>query len=241
MAATATVLTATLLSLSLAALCLFGYLAIAFLAFDQPIASSYSGPNGPLVTSSSGKIEGVFRQILGQRISAFYGVPFARPPIGFLRFARPQPVDKWKGVFRATSMPSACMQFHSDILPWDNGAKVSESEDCLKLNIWTPDTENNKSRPVLIWIHGKITSASSSCLICIMFLLLQRSQGGGFVSGHMMMPEFDGAVLSAFADSVVAMMNYRVGVFGFLNLGDDDISGNMGMFDQVSRRYVMPC
>lgn len=49
-----------------------------------------------------------------------------------------------------------------------------------------------------------------------------------------MMPEFDGSVLSAFADSVVAMMNYRVGVFGFLNLGDGDISGNMGLFDQVS-------
>lgn len=49
------------------------------------------------------------------------------------------------------------------------------------------------------------------------------------------MPEFDGAVLSAFSDSVVAMMNYRVGAFGFLNLRDENIKGNMGMFDQVSQ------
>lgn len=166
MAATATVLTATLLSLSLAAVCLFGYLAIAFLAFDQPVTSPSAAPNGPLVISSSGKIQGVFRQTLGQRISAFYGVPFARPPIGFLRFARPEPVDKWRGVFKATSMPPACMQFHSDILPWDANAKVPESEDCLKLNIWTPDTDGNKSRPVLIWIHGMTLPCLPTHLIC---------------------------------------------------------------------------
>lgn len=156
MAAATTALTATLLSLSLAGVCLFGYLAIAFLAFDHPITGSYYQPNGPLVTSSTGKIEGVFREILGQRISAFYGVPFARPPVGKLRFARPQPVNRWKGVFQATSLPAACMQFHSDAIPWDT--KVSESEDCLKLNIWTPDSDSNKSRPILIWIHGMSTS-----------------------------------------------------------------------------------
>ena len=213
--ATATIVTASLLSVSLAAICLFGYMSIAFLAFDPPSPSiQFNRQDGPIVHTSSGRVEGVFREVLGHQICAFYGVPFASPPIGSLRFARPQPAAKWKGVFKAKFQPPACVQYMSDSveLPWSNkDHPVPQAEDCLKLNIWTPSTGGNSSRAVLIWIHG-----------------------GGFISGHIRSPEFDGSVLSAYTDSVVAMMNYRVGVFGFLDLGDDDISGNMGMFDQVS-------
>lgn len=215
--ATTTIITATLLSISLAAVCLFGYLAIAFLAFDQPAGRTEA--TGPVVPTSSGRIEGVFLQVLGQQISAFYGIPFASPPIASLRFARPEPPAKWKGIFKAKHQPPACLQYKASSidLPWNNKQNpVPESEDCLKLNIWTPNTTSNKntSRPVMVWIHG-----------------------GGFISGHIRSPEFDGSILSAYTDSVVAMMNYRVGVFGFLDLGDDEISGNMGLFDQV--RHVL--
>lgn len=158
----------------------------------------------------------MFREVLGHRLSAFYGVPFASPPVGSLRFARPKPPAKWKGIFQAKFHPPACIQHKSESieLPWISIERpVPESEDCLKLNIWTPNaggSGGNSSRPVLLWIHG-----------------------GGFITGHIRSPEFDGSVLSAFTDSVVAMMNYRVGVLGFLNLGDEDISGNMGLYDQV--------
>lgn len=222
MSSSETILTATLFSISLTVVCLFGYLSIAFLAIDPLNFSSLSSsltnsaivPDGPIVHTSSGKVEGYFHEVLGQRINVFLGIPYATPPIGSFRFSRPEPVIRWKGTLKAKSQPPACMQFNSQNidLPWIRpDDPVPESEDCLKLNIWTPYlSQSNKSLPVMIWIHG-----------------------GGFVAGHVRMPEFDAAIFSAFGNVVVAMMNYRVGLFGFLDLNDDDISGNMGLFDQV--------
>lgn len=174
----------------------------------------------PFIHSSTGRMQGIYVDRLGIKVSTFLGIPYAVPPVGSLRFSKPEPY-KWRGVFVANKKPASCMQFKSTIpLPWnDDNITRDESEDCLKLNIWTPDaslgpsretSERKLNRPILVWIYG-----------------------GGFVSGSVNMPEFDGSILAAYTDSVVAMMNYRVGVFGFLNVPSTDIQGNMGLHDQV--------
>ncbi|HXA93391.1 MAG TPA: carboxylesterase family protein, partial [Steroidobacteraceae bacterium] len=83
-------------------------------------------------------------------ILSWKGIPFAKPPLGVLRFRAPQPADSWSGVRDATQYGSACIQlpFFSDV-----DAPIVGSEDCLTLNIWSPATDERR-RPVLVWIHG---------------------------------------------------------------------------------------
>ncbi|KAI1299615.1 Acetylcholinesterase-1 [Halotydeus destructor] len=191
------------------------YALIAFMSsnLDIPQNDQLTG-SGPMVTTTSGLIEGINLTVMNKTVSAYLGIPYAVAPVGSFRFGRPEPVIKHRGVFKAKSQPISCMQFVSDNidLPW-NRHDLEQSENCLKLNIWTTASGNqsaSKLKPIMVWIHG-----------------------GGFVSGHISNPDFDGSVLSAFTDTVVAMMNYRLGVFGFLNLGHPDIEGNMGLYDQV--------
>merc|ERR1719422_2360935 len=83
----------------------------------------------------------------------FYGVPYARPPIGPFRLMAPQPLEPWEGVFdNKKSMSAVCLQ--KDALPWEN-----VSEDCLYLTLATPAILNGEviqdtSLPVMVWIHG---------------------------------------------------------------------------------------
>lgn len=115
-------------------------------------------------------------------VRAFRGVPFAQPPIGTLRFRPPQAVKPWKGVRIATHFAAAAMQ---------PGSRVdAQSEDCLYLNIWTP--ENAQGLPVFVWIHG-----------------------GGFTGGTSFRP---GAAEFARDGVVCVTIAYRLGVFGFLDV-----------------------
>ena len=212
-------LCATLLTFVLVTFCCIGYLLLAYVVFTKvPPGANRAHVdetiNGPTVMTTTGRVEGVRISRLGKHVDAFLGIPYASSPTGELRFSRPEPVPKWKGVYRAHRQPPACMQFTSNAieLPWSIKDLEQSETDCLRLNVWAPVTSKvNASRPVMIWIHG-----------------------GGFVSGHISSPEFDGSALASYTDTVVAMMNYRVGVFGFLNLNHPDIEGNMGMYDQVT-------
>lgn len=175
-------LLASLITLVLILTCILCYVYVGFVLFDanevssdgRSASSSSSSPStsfkfrnvgqqenstsGPIVSTTSGKVEGLYLEVLGKRIQVFYGIPYATPPIGSLRFARTNPVIKWRQTLRAVNQPPTCLQFKSpDIdLPWVGDERIEESEDCLKLNVWTPSSSisTNRTRPTIIWIHG---------------------------------------------------------------------------------------
>uniref|UniRef100_A0A8C6B803 Carboxylic ester hydrolase n=1 Tax=Monodon monoceros TaxID=40151 RepID=A0A8C6B803_MONMO len=152
-----------------------------------------------------------------QPVAVFLGVPFARPPLGSLRFAPPQPAEPWIFVKNTTSYPPMCSQ---DPVA---GQVISElftnrkeninlrfSEDCLYLNIYTPADLRKRSRlPVMVWIHG-----------------------GGLMLGGA--STYDGLALSAHENVVVVTVQYRLGIWGFFSTGDEHSRGNWGHLDQLA-------
>ncbi|GLG92609.1 Acetylcholinesterase [Gryllus bimaculatus] len=163
------------------------------------------------VSVRSGALKGRRRRTEGgQPFHSFEGVPYAKPPIGPLRFKAPQPTESWTGVRDATKVGNMCL--HYDSLE----KKIQGDEDCLFLNIYTPQLpsgSNKTSLPVMVYIHG-----------------------GGFVIGRGDLYEPD-----PFMDKgvVVVNLNYRLGPLGFLSLGTLDVPGNAGLKDQtMALRWV---
>ena len=138
-------------------------------------------------------------------------IPYARPPVGELRFRKPVPVENWRDVLLATRVPNSCPQTLSPPGVFDEwNTKAPLSEDCLFLNVWVPKKlRAYRNASALIWIHG-----------------------GGFSSGASTLDQYDGAYLAVTSDVIVASMNYRVGALGFLYVGVDEAPGNVGLFDQ---------
>lgn len=151
----------------------------------------------------------------------FKGIPYAKPPVGNLRFKRPQRVENWEGVLKATHFGNRCAQedledsfYHKEFYE-DEGYKTSISEDGLYLNIWAPKTDNNTLLPVAFYIHG-----------------------GAFMGGCGHEIEFR---TDAFAKNgvILVTINYRLGIFGFLShpwLQKEDAfaCGNYGLLDQIA-------
>lgn len=134
-------------------------------------------------------------------IQAFRGIRYAEPPTGERRFLPPVAASGWEGTLDGTAFPNRAMQPPSaDIL--GPGAPGEIREDCLFLNITTPSVEGSH-RPVLFWIHG-----------------------GAFTMGSA--NEYDGSVLADQGDVVVVTINYRLGLFGFLDLSQqgDEFAGS---------------
>src|SRR5579864_2203524 len=83
----------------------------------------------------------------GTAIRVYKGIPYAAPPVGELRWKPPQRVTPWPGVLVAKSFSPICPQS-------DRYNLGRQSEDCLKLNIWTPARSAGDKLPVMVWIHG---------------------------------------------------------------------------------------
>lgn len=135
----------------------------------------------------------------------FKGIPYAKPPVGPLRFMPPQPAGSWKDTL-------SCMKFGSQASQGGGAGGLKGSEDCLSLNVYTPTTARRAKLPVLVWVHGGSLTGGS----------------GMGMNGH------------AFADDdsvVTVTINYRLGVLGFMYLGDVgkayQSSGNNGLLDLI--------
>lgn len=160
--------------------------------------------------TENGIIEGNYNTHTG--IQTYFGVPFAKPPVGELRWKAPQPLDNWKGVKETKSFGPRPMQtmVFGDMKSRSEGV----SEDCLYLNIWTPTTRNMKNLPVLVYFYG-----------------------GGNVAGDASEYRYDGESMAK-KGMVVVTTNYRLNVFG--NLAHPELSmespykasGNYGQLDQ---------
>ncbi|XP_069596671.1 fatty acyl-CoA hydrolase precursor, medium chain-like [Ranitomeya imitator] len=171
----------------------------------------------PQVETQYGKLRGKILSVkeTSKKVHGFYGVPFAKPPVGSLRFASPEPPESWSFVREAQEHAALCLQSLRVLEQMARVFKTSPalpplSEDCLYLNIFTPaDREKDTKLPVMVFIHG-----------------------GGLRSGGAGM--FEGSALSAFENVVVVSMQYRLGFLGFFSTGDERAPGNYGFLDQVA-------
>jgi para-nitrobenzyl esterase len=172
----------------------------------------------PVVTVAGGRVRGVWRENLW----SFSGIPYAQAPAGDLRWRPPQPPLAWEGVRDATSFGPIAPQRLAEAglaSPADPRADQVQSEDCLTLNIWTPEIPDNPTprngRPVMVWIHG-----------------------GGFTSGSGSVFLYRGGHLARQGDVVVVTINYRLGALGWLGhraLSEPDGRvGNWGLHDQAA-------
>jgi para-nitrobenzyl esterase len=157
-----------------------------------------------VVTTRQGNVRGA----VSDGVAAFKGIPYAAPPFGSNRFQPPQPPRKLDGVRDAIEyglvppQPPYAPPF--DRLLGDQGRP---GEDCLNLNVWTPDP-GSRGLPVMVWIHG-----------------------GAFMRGSGALPIYDGGRFAR--DGVVCVtINYRLGADGFLYMGDG--TANRGLLDQVA-------
>ena len=154
---------------------------------------------------------GVVTGVSGGRpeFTIFKGVPYAKPPVGALRFAAPKEPDPWEGERPCTQWAPMCVQEVSK----GKTSRWEGSEDCLYLNIWTPAEAPGAGLPVMVWIHG-----------------------GGFTFGRSSNPLYDGTAYNA-RGVILVTLGFRCGVFGFLGLEELEeqdshhTSGNCGFLD----------
>ncbi|MCS5721434.1 carboxylesterase/lipase family protein [Herbiconiux sp. CPCC 203407] len=140
------------------------------------------------------------------------GIPYAAAPVGPLRFRRPQPAPPWEGVRNASAFGHAAPQHENRAITLPPG--VTQSEDCLTLNVTAPDADG--PHPVMVWVHG-----------------------GAYVAGSSAQPLFEPSQLAAEGGVVVVSLNYRLGALGFLDFSSfsdpagspEEFEANVGLHD----------
>ncbi|XP_066494025.1 fatty acyl-CoA hydrolase precursor, medium chain-like [Tiliqua scincoides] len=195
-------------------------LAVLILLVCTPDLSAHGhNPASPEVVTKHGRLRGqqIYIGEAERNVSVFLGVPFAKPPIGPLRFSPPEPPEPWSSLRNATSYPPMCLQdratgqqLSDDFTNRKEKLSWTMSENCLYLNIYTPATSDMKEKlPVMVWIHG-----------------------GGLAVGAA--STYDGSALAAFENVIVITLQYRLNIFGFFSTGDEFARGNWGLLDQVA-------
>jgi para-nitrobenzyl esterase len=165
---------------------------------------------GTSIRAAAGPLTGATRG--GTR--AFFGIPYAKPPVGDLRWRSPVAAEPWTEPRDATAFGATCAQ--GDLIA-GSGTLDGSAEDCLFLNVWAPEPAPKRALPVLVWIHG-----------------------GGFALGSGSASDYDGQKLVERGGVVVVTLNYRLGAFGFLahpELSAEKTgrgtSGNYGIEDAI--------
>jgi para-nitrobenzyl esterase len=163
----------------------------------------------PLVTTRYGLVQGYADS---GETWAWRGIPYARPPVGDLRWRAPVDPKPWRGILKARGFGGQCTQYFPGF-PWI----IAGSEDCLYLNVWRPKTLETRL-PVYFWIHG----------------------GGNSIGSAHMVPDYYGNALARASNMVFVSVNYRLGPFGWFThpalregKSREDDSGNYGTLDIV--------
>ncbi|KAH8999622.1 carotenoid ester lipase precursor [Lactarius hatsudake] len=210
----------------------FRALLIAICAATTTVSASpttYATP--PIVTLDIGKFIGT----AASGVNKFLGIPFAKPPVGDLRFRLPQALGPFSATHNATvfglscpqqattlAIPNGLPQETVDYLTSDSGTTILDGEDCLTLNVFAPSHARNGSRlPVVVWIYGGGFEVGSSALY----------DGGVIVNRSMALKE----------PVVYVSINYRLSAFGFLASQEvkDAGVGNLGLHDQrMALRWI---
>lgn len=167
--------------------------------------------------------QGILQGSVDGKLKVFKGIPFAAPPLGSLRFRKPQEPGRWRGVRPAVQYSAAAIQLvqpDPEAIANVHGvpqllARSQYEEDCLYLNIWSPAGTAEDKLPVFIWVHG-----------------------GGMVAGSGVECVCDGDGFAKRRDVIVVTINYRLGFFGFfahpeLTEEGNGSSGNNALFDIV--------
>jgi para-nitrobenzyl esterase len=145
----------------------------------------------------------------------FRGIPYAKPPVGDLRWKAPAAVTPWTDVLGALDFKSECAQPQ-----WIQGPE-SDTEDCLYLNVWTPNPAPSAPLPVMVWLPGGGNQNGGA------------SDKSPLIAGGLL---YDGRDLSETRNVIVVTINYRLGVFGFFShpglTAEGSSSGNQGLLDQ---------
>jgi para-nitrobenzyl esterase len=171
----------------------------------------------PIIQTKSGLIAGISHT--ETKINSFLGIPFAKAPIGELRWKAPQAPDSWTGIRDTQTFSASPFQNKpAPFLFWSSEYLIPESpisEDCLYLNVWAPQNTKQK-KAVLVYFYG-----------------------GGFRSGGTACPIYDGESMAQ-QDVIFVSVNYRVGVFGFLAHPELSAeapyksSGNYALLDMIA-------
>jgi para-nitrobenzyl esterase len=170
-----------------------------------------------VVETSAGKVRGYIHN----GIFTFKGMPYGESPAGKGRFAPPTKAKPWTGLRSSMHYghlaPQPVRTSWGDdevafVYDWDDGL---QGEDCLCVNVWSPGVNDNRKRPVMVYLHG----------------------GGFYFGSSQELPSLDGENLSRRGGVVVASINHRLGILGYLNLADYGAdyasSSNVGMLDIV--------
>ncbi|EDO47241.1 predicted protein, partial [Nematostella vectensis] len=158
----------------------------------------------PVVDTTNGPVRGLTVTLpTGHAVRRYMGIPFAKAE----RFKAPVNPEPWTTTKNAFNFGKICPQA---ITPYTANFKTSEmSEDCLNLNVFVPNnTAAGAMKSVMVWIYG-----------------------GGFMNGANRL--YESSILAGEGDVIVVVVNYRVGIFGFLATGKNGLTGNYGMLDQV--------
>jgi para-nitrobenzyl esterase len=182
-----------------------------FCLFNVAFAQLQTGKDVAVTNTDAGKVRGYVHN----SIYTYKGIPYAEAK----RFEAPQKPKPWQGVRSSMSYgpvsplmtPTTSVQDESEFVYHHDWGYTSE--DCMRLNVWTPGISDSKKRPVMVWIHG-----------------------GGFTAGSSQeLPSYDGESLSKKGDMVVVSINHRLNILGFLDLsayGDKyNHSANVSILD----------
>jgi carboxylesterase type B len=173
------------------------------------LINQYQSAEVPSVASKLGSITGETKSVTFQgnkyQVDRYLGIPYAKPPTGDLRFQPPQPFGPFSETYNAVDFGASCPQPIYPFMP----VEKKTDEDCLFLNIYVPRQKPDEpsGHAVMFFIHG-----------------------GGFSIGSGVI--YDGAVLSSVGNVIIVTINYRLGLLGFLDIGNEKASGNFGLLDQ---------